>query len=90
MVVLEEQRKSMVKDQRQMLSDLAVLRNRPILDCLTTESVYGITTSTYKQWKSFLRYSRRLGRGSLYLALQVAIFVVYISVTSSHLELYLY
>lgn len=52
---LDEVRKNIVKEEKQLLSDLAGLRNRPILEAMTTDVVYGLSVHSYKQWKAFLR-----------------------------------
>ncbi|KAF6022898.1 USP48 [Bugula neritina] len=55
LVEMEDQRKTLVKEERQLLSDLASLRNRPIVGSLTTDTVYCLSSASYKQWKAFLR-----------------------------------
>ncbi|XP_067929195.1 ubiquitin carboxyl-terminal hydrolase 48-like isoform X2 [Watersipora subatra] len=52
---IEEKRRTMVKQERETLSDLAALRNRPAIETLPMDVVYCISMATYKQWKVFLR-----------------------------------
>ena len=54
-VEAEVLRKSLVKQHRQVLCDLASLRNRPMLSHMSTPTVYCISMCAYKEWKHFLR-----------------------------------
>lgn len=53
---MEDLRREIVKEHKQLLSDLASMKNRPLLDALTSDVVYGLSMDSYKQWKSFMRY----------------------------------